>query len=102
MQTSKNNSCSGVVAAVERGLADFSFNLLLTGQREEAIDFTVPYQGTIQFLVWIWVTLSDQMPLSPFVCPSLYQHLSGRASSDLFQALVSGLLFLLPSLSWVG
>ena len=34
-----------MVAAVEKGLADFSFNLLLTGQREEAIDFTVPYQG---------------------------------------------------------
>ena len=38
-------SYPGVVGAVERGLADFSFNLLLTGQREQAIDFTVPYQG---------------------------------------------------------
>ena len=35
----------GVVGAVEKGLADFSFNLVLTGQREEVTDFSVPYEG---------------------------------------------------------
>jgi hypothetical protein len=35
----------GVVGAVEKGLADFSFNLVLTGQREEVTDFSIPYEG---------------------------------------------------------
>ena len=80
----------GVVAAVEKGLADFSFNLLLTGQREEAIDFTVPYQGNKKL---IFSSMSKlilsyylKMTPSPFVCPNPYQPPSGRASSDLFQA----------------
>ena len=42
---------------MERGLADFSFNLLLTGQREQAIDFTVPYQGNASLFFKIIMSL---------------------------------------------
>ena len=34
-----------MVGAVQKELADFSFDLMLTGQREEVIDFSVPYEG---------------------------------------------------------
>ena len=34
-----------MVGAVQKELADFSFDLMLTGEREEVIDFSVPYEG---------------------------------------------------------
>ena len=40
-------SSPGVVGSVERSQADFSFNLVLTGQREKAVDFGLPYIGEL-------------------------------------------------------
>ena len=38
---------AGVVGTVERAEADFSFNLVLTGQREKSVDFGLPYSGDL-------------------------------------------------------
>ena len=37
----------GVVGSVEKSQADFSLNLVLTGQREKAVDFGLPYIGEL-------------------------------------------------------
>ncbi|KAF2361867.1 Ionotropic glutamate receptor [Trinorchestia longiramus] len=40
-----NKSWTGVIGAVERFEADFSLNVLITGQRTEAVDFTIGYHN---------------------------------------------------------
>ena len=46
------------MGTVERTEADFSFNLVLTGQREKSVDFGLPYSGDLasQYRVQLFKT----------------------------------------------